>query len=220
MNPKECVNADKPLENNAGALYVVLPGYRGPFAANDFIDSEARDTDEDIASYLARHTSRAPWGFPKQLVFQLATENKDTHKEQTTAEAYRDLFRYHACIHWRQFTDQWPMTIALASLGVFMLWLSDFLDDTNLSENLRSTLSNTIQVGAWVATWTAIAGIFSAGFLSLQKYLAFRRLMRADMRFLYSTAGTQFEDSGKQIKQPAHHPSSSLPSPGASTTSA
>jgi hypothetical protein len=190
--------ANSPIKNHLTlddkSLRIVLPGYRGPYAPNDFINMEVRSVDKAVAGYLARHVNRAPWIKVREIVFQIATTEQDTKKESITIAAYRDLFRDQAQTHWRHFTDQIPLTVALASLGVFILWLSKSISDSHLEENIRHTLADTIQVGAWVALWTAIAGIFSVGFLSLQKYFAFRRLARTRMSFVYSSQGTLVDE--------------------------
>lgn len=176
-------------------LCIVLPGYRGPYAPHDFTDLDVRAADKAVSAYLTRHITRLPWRQGHELVFQLAIHEPDPTKEATTIDAYRDLFRYQAGTRWRHFTDQIPLTVALAVLGLCMLWTSHYLGGLKqLEESLRKTLSDTAQVGAWVALWTAIAGIFSVGFTSLQQYYALLRLARAKMGFRYSTKGTQLED--------------------------
>jgi hypothetical protein len=184
-----------PVATDRESLRIVLPGYRGPYAPNDFINMEVRAVDTAVANYLIRHVTRLPWRHARRVVFQIATEDPDPKKEKITTEAYRDLFRDQASTQWQHFVDQIPLTFVLAALGLCMLWISNYLGDLqHLEDGLRKTLSDTAQVGAWVALWTAIAGIFSVGFTSLQKNYALRRLAQAQMSFVYSSEGTHVDD--------------------------
>jgi hypothetical protein len=102
-----------------------------------------------------------------------------------TIEAYRTMFLWRARAAVHRFNRQLPMVVTLVVLGVTVLWVSHRIEDARMDEELKDTLSGVVQVGAWVALWSAISLLFESGFNTLGNYAAFRRLARMPVLFRY-----------------------------------
>jgi hypothetical protein len=184
-----------------GTVLIVLPGYRACYAAHDFTNTKARSLDNSIANYLSRSVMRMPWGSPKKLVFQLAGQKKDSEQEKVTVNSYREMFTWRARAAVRKLVRQLPLAVTLVAIGISILWVSNRVDDVNIEENVKNTLSDVVQVGAWVALWSAISLLFSTGFESLQYYIAFRRLANVPIKFHYETRSNRFSNNaGESVK--------------------
>jgi len=193
MNDTIQLDTSEPVAREPKVLRVVLPGFRGPFAPNDFNDLNILAADEAVAKYLIAHISRVPWGAPRDIVLQMPVVEREPERELVTAAAYRDLFRFQARMHWRQFVHQVPRSLSLVFVGVSILLLSHYLQDSNMDEPVRFAISDAVQVGGWVALWTAISAIFIDGFQSLLNYFAFRRLAGVQISFEYATEPSPLE---------------------------
>jgi hypothetical protein len=173
------------LEQNHDVIRIVLPGYRKCYAPNDFTDSRTRSQDNAIAAYLSKSAVRPWWNAPLKLVLKIAGEARDSEQEGATIRAYREMFGWRARAAVRRFMHELPLVFTLVTIGVAFLWISNRVDETTIEKDARNTLSDVVQVGAWVALWSAISLLFSTGFESLAKYIAFRRLTRIPVEFEY-----------------------------------
>jgi hypothetical protein len=181
---------DTKEDEKADRVRIILPGYRASYLASDFTDPAARSLDEEVADFLSTRTNRAPWGSPKSLLFQMAVSERDPQKERITAEAYRNMFKLRGQAAIRQLVREIPLAVTLITIGAGILWVSNRLADANLSEDLKQTLSDLVQVGAWVALWSAISLLFGTGYHALYKYIAFRRLASIPIEYEYKERGT------------------------------
>jgi hypothetical protein len=179
---------------------IILPGYRVPYAANDFTDSKARSLDNAVAKHLSTRTVRAPWGSPKKLIVQIMDERPDPAKEQITGKACQEMFQWRAEAAVRRLLRQLPLVVFLVITGVAFLWGSHRVDDFSWEENLKQTVSEAVRLGAWVALWSATSLLFSTGYASIRDYLAFRRLAYMPIEFDYKFAAAN-TDRRKHLKR-------------------
>lgn len=166
-------------------LRVVLPGYRSGYAANDFSDLDTRKVDIAVAKYLNQRSRPLFTRKPREIVFEVPTTHRESQREETTKRAFQDLFLELANSNWQKCSRQIPRTILLVLIGLFILLISHQVGQANLDRPVRSTLSDAVQVGGWVAMWTAFAAVFFELSEALLNYFAFRRLSRLPMKFEY-----------------------------------
>lgn len=179
-------------EEETSVVRIIVAGYRKPYAANDFVDPEARSTDDQIARYVCASASRAPWGAPRKLVLRIMDETVNQRKEAETSKAYRAMFEWRAQAALRKFLRQLPMVVLLLVMGVFLLWLSHRVENFAWEEELVKTLGEAIRLGAWVSGWSAISLLFAQGLESLRNFVIFRNLTRVPVEFEYDkTAQTK-----------------------------
>jgi hypothetical protein len=167
-------------------IRIIVPGYREPYAANDFVHPEARSVDDQIARYVRSSTSRAPWGSPHKLKLRLTEATRHADKESETTEAYRAMFQWRAQAALRKFGRQLPVVALLLVIGVAFLWLSHRVESLSWEEEVAKTTGEAIRLGAWVSGWSAISLLFSQGLESLRDFVAFRHLAKIPIEFEYA----------------------------------
>ena len=166
-------------------LRIIIPRYRGKYAAGDFTDSKARTLDDRIARYLYATSRYLPWGRPQKLILEVADEPRDHEREEETVRAYHSMFKWRARGSLKKFVRQLPLVALLMAVGALLLWAAHQVEGFEWEEETAKTAGEAVRLGAWVSGWTATSLLFAQGFECLRKYFVFNQLAKAPIEFEY-----------------------------------
>jgi hypothetical protein len=173
-------------EPEGDAIELLLPGHRGPFAVHDFRDMEARSSEKEIVDHVYRAACPRLRFRCGQITLRLPSDApRDRNAERITAQAYRDMLAQYAkdaqASGWRLM----PQAMGLIALGAAILVAVHFLEAKE-EGTVLGAMGSVLQVGGWVALWTAISVLFSvfAGFWRRARTL--RHLAERPLHFRYA----------------------------------
>jgi hypothetical protein len=188
-------------EANANSIELLLPGHRGPYAVHDFRDMELRSAEKEIVDHIYRAacpTLRCKTG---GLLLRLPSDApRDRESERITAQAFRDMLLEHSkdarASGWRLM----PQAIALVLFGMAILVVVHFVEAGEEGTAIGA-MGSVLQVGGWVAMWTAISVLFSVTTGFWRRAKALRRLSERPIHFRYADVGPheRFEDEARKL---------------------
>lgn len=197
-------------DRNHQELRLVLPGYRRPYAGDDFTDMQVRLADREIADHLLAEAGWAIGRRPQQICIEMHGVQRSPAGERSTEAAYRALLRRCASYRWRAFLGVVPQSLVLVVLGVGLLYLANLLKGASPKDVEHSTWAEIVRLGGWIALWTSTGLLFSEGLPALFHRHVYRRLARLPFEFRYRSKDVvESEEAASQ--PPAAHPERAAP---------
>ena len=176
----------EPHEAGEQTIELLLPGHRGPYAVNDFREVESRAAEKEIVDYLYRAACPLVRCKPSSLSLRLSGDApRDREAERITAKAYRDMLLEWSDDARSSALRMVPQILGLVALGATILVVVHFLEAEEQGTALGA-MGSVLQVGGWVAMWTAISALFTAVTGYWRRARTLRRLAERPIRFVYA----------------------------------
>ncbi len=173
---------EKPLRT----IEILLPGHRGPYAVNDFRRIRSRMEEQEIVDYLCRDACPFIRYRGGTVVLRLPSDaSRDPESERITVQAYRDMLVEWSRDAWSSALRLVPKGVGLIIFGVAVLFAVYFLA-SNQEGTVPGVIGSVLQVGAWVALWTAISALCFEATTFWHRSSTLYRLSRSPFRFQYA----------------------------------
>src|SRR5690606_1033335 len=153
---------------------------------HDFRELERRSGEKEIVDYVYRAACSTLGCKRRQLRLRLPGEApRDRNAERITEQAFRDMFAQFGkdagASGWRLM----PQALGLVGVGMAILVLVYFLEAQE-EGTVLGALGSVLQVGGWVAMWTAISVLFSVVSGYWRRARTLKEIARWPIEFKYA----------------------------------
>lgn len=171
-------------ESNSYLIEVQLDDYDDVYDEWDPAPFKKRDIEEEFNHFIASSVEDIPSKYGLIVALYIPLSKKDTNKESVLNFAYKNFYAYEiekqkrSWLNLREKTAYYfIIAMILLTVGYFFIMESEKI--------IFNVLREGVFIGGWVFLWEVVTNLFIVRREIKQKSMLFKRLFKADIRFIY-----------------------------------